>query len=180
MSIAITVTPTIRPFRGYADPALPDGYWTCHAALLTDASGGLVSINIRMSAAAQPNPSTLWSLDQLAIDHSVGGPLDIRMDFGGFDIQPPQGSTGSLVKTVSISLVDMGANAPGSSLPLENLRRPIFLGAARSDVNVDLSFDAENLVGNSFGVFAQGFFWGPGAINAPGGPQRPLTSLYGS
>jgi len=178
MTITLTIAPIIRPFRGFADPALPDGYWAAHGAVLGNASGGLMSVNIRMSTSAQPSVSLLWSLEGLMVEGGTGVDSSVRMDYGGFDLQPLQGSTGSLVKLVRIPLVVMGAG--GLALSVEDLGLPIFLGAARKDVNVDLAFDVSNANGVSFGAFAQGFFWRPGAINAPGGPQRPQTSLYGS
>jgi len=178
MSITLTIAPIIRPFRGYTDPALPDGYWAAHGGILGDASGGLMSINIRMSASAQPAVSLLWNLEQLVADSTPDTNVTFRLDFGGFDVQPLQGSTGSLTKLIQLNLASIN-NITGQAMPIEQTKVPIFLGAARKDVNVDLGFDKQNVDGSSFSVFAQGYFWGPAAINAPGGPQRPLTSLYG-
>lgn len=178
MTVALTIAPITRPFRAFADPALPDGYWAAHGALLGDASGGLMSINIRISTSAQPSVSLLWSLEQLAIEHNASLTIpSVRLDYGGFDVQPLQGSTGSLTKLVQIQLVPM--EVASNAIGFGSIQLPIFLGAARKDVNVDLSFDLDNLDASSFSVFAQGFFWGPGAVNAPGGPQRPLNSIYG-
>jgi len=179
VTITITVAPIIRPFRGFADPALPDGYWGVNVGLLGDASGGLMSINIRMSASAQPSASLLWNIEQFIVDTSLNGPRDMRLDYGGFDIFPLQGSTGSVTKLMAVRLEDMGAGIGGGSTRMGSLGLPIFLGSPRKDVNVDLSLDTDNSNGANLSWFVQGFFWGPGAVNAPGGPQRPLTSLYG-
>ena len=178
MSISLNIPPTIRPFRGYEDPALPDGYWAAHAALLGDASGGLQSINIRISTAAQPSASLIWSMEQLAIHSAVGGGVNLRIDYGGFDVFPVGISTSALVKLLHVQLNDLGTAAGGSGLKLEDSAVPVFLGSARKDVNVDLSFDVDNNDGLGFSVFVQGYFWGPGAVNAPGGPQRPVAGLY--
>jgi len=178
MAISIQIGPIIRPFRGFTDAALPDGFWVAHGAVLGDVSGGLMSVNIRFSASAQPASSLLWSMDQLIVDHTSGSVRDFRIDFGGFDLQPIQGSTGSLTKIIHFQIEDLGSAVPGSAMSISDTIRHIFLGSPRKDVNVDLSFDTDNVDANSFSVFVQGFFWGPAAINAPGGPQRPLTSLY--
>jgi len=178
MTVTLTDSPTLRPFAAYADPGLPEGYWASHLSLLGDATGGLQSINIRMSASAQPNPSTIWSLEQLAIFHGTGGGLNIRMDYGGFDVFPVGSSSSTLLKLLQIALFDLGTASSGSAMNLVDTKVSTFLGSARKDVNVDLSFDSDNADGVGFSVFAQGYYWGPGAINAPGGPRRPVEGLY--
>ncbi len=177
MSVALTVPPLIRPFRGFPEPQLPDGYWVVHASALGDLSGGVLSVNIRFSAATEPNPSTLWNLEQLAITAPTGT-VGIRVDYGNMDFHPIGTSTGSLSKLFTLNTDRTEVSSAES--PLINRRLiPVFLGQARKDVSGDLSFDVDNADGVSLSVLAQGFFWGPGAINAPGGPQRPLTSLFG-
>jgi len=178
MSVQLTVTPFIRPFRGYADPALPDGYWVVHQSVLGDGTGGLMSINIRFSSAAQPNVSTLWSMEQLLFNLTFEGDQDLRIDFGNMDILPADNSSGARAKIIHMRSEDLG-NLIGSALPiLQASTAKIFLGAAGKEVNGDLAFDADNNDATSFSVYVQGYFWGPAAINAPGGPQRPVNGLY--
>lgn len=180
MSIQLTVPPRTRSYRSYADPSLPDGYWGVHASVLGDASGGLQSVNIRFSTATEPNPSTLWNLEQL-LCAATANPLEVRVDFGNMDIElQAEESTGAFQKVYHIDLADLGVAATGRAMGLSVMAAlPIFLGAARKEVNADLAFDTDNNDGSSFSIMAQGYFWGPGAINAPGGPQRPVTGLYG-
>ena len=178
MSIQLTVTPVIRPFRGFAEPALPDGYWVVHQSVLGDASGGLMSINIRFSSAAQPNVSTMWSMEQLLFSATADGSRDVRIDFGNMDIFPVDNSTGARQKVSRGVSNDLGSIS-GSAINLTTgSASKLFLGAAGKDVNGDLAFDTDNVDATSFSVFVQGYFWGPAAINAPGGPQRPATGLY--
>jgi len=175
MSIQLTVPPTIRPFRGFEDPALPNGYWAVHASVLGDGSGGLMSVNIRFSSATEPNPSTLWNLEQLTVSHTGTNTL-FRMDLGNMDPFPIGPSTGALRKEYEEIL---SATISGRSTNTTAKILPIFLGAAGKAVNGDLAFDVTNVNATSLSVFAQGYFWGPEAINAPGGPQRPVTGLFG-
>lgn len=179
MSIQLTVPPAIRPFRAFAEPELPDGYWAVHAAVLGDASGGLMSINVRFSTGTEPNPSSLWNLEQLMLRHTAVTALNCRIDYGNMDVQPNNGSTGALNKVYQLFLIDMGAVDTGAAGSLLSNQLPLFLGAARKEVNSDLAFDVNNVNAASFVVMAQGYFWGPGAINAPGGPQRPARGLFG-
>jgi len=178
MSVQLTVTPFIRPFRGFAEPAFPDGYWVVHQSVLGDATGGLMSVNIRFSSAAQPNVSLLWSVEQLLLSTTADGSKDVRIDFGNMDIIPIELSTGARQKVARAQSSDMG-NIAGGGMNLESgTNTKIFLGAAGKDVSGDLAFDADNIDASSLSVFVQGYFWGPAAINAPGGPQRPATGLY--
>jgi len=179
VSIQLTVPPTIRPFRGWADPALPDGFWVVHASVLGDASGGLQSINIRFSSAGQPNVSNLWNIEQMILGMSTPSAQRVRMDFGNMDIQPVGISTGALTKLVSLLLEDLGAAPASGALAKLKDDMPIFLGSAGKEVNGDVAWDVTNILNVSFNVFVQGYFWGPGAINAEGGPQRPATGLFG-
>lgn len=180
MSISILTTPRIRPYRGFEDPGLPDGFWVVHASVLGDGSGGLQEIVIRFSSALEPAVSTLWNLEQAVVSHNGLAGTVTRVDFGNMDFQAAENSTGGLVKVFALPLLDFGASFPGSAIDFENrLNLPLFLGSARKQVSGDLSFDAPNTTGTSFSVNVQGYFWGPGAINAPGGPQRPVNSLYG-
>ena len=138
-----------------------------------------MSVDIRFSATQLPNVSTLWNIEQLMMTHT-GSSLRVRMDFGNMDLQPTGDSNGALLKLMEIDLDDMGTAAVGRSMNARSRMFPLFLGSASKGVNGDVSFDLDNEDGTSFSVMAQGFFWGPGAINAPGGPQRPATSLYGA
>lgn len=178
MSVVITIPPTIRPFRGYEEAALPDGYWAAHASVLGDGSAGLASINVRFSTVTEPNASTLWNLEQLLVS-VTSSVVSFRLDYGLMDQFPVGISTGVLTKLIQGELEDFGTVAGGRALNFKSLALPLFLGAGRKDTNSDLSIDVDNVNATSLTVFAQGFFWGPGAINAPGGPQRPATSLYG-
>jgi len=181
VSIQLTVTPLIRPYRGWFDPALPDGFWVVHTSVLGDGSGGVMSVNIRFSSAAQPNVSTLWNLEQVAIAHTNPVAGVARVDFGNMDIHPVGSSTGSLLKLFGATLVDLGTSPGEVATPLdETVITPIFMGAAGKEVNGDLAFDMDNVNSASMSIFCQGFFWGPDAINAEGGPQRPPSALFGS
>lgn len=137
-----------------------------------------MSVNIRFSAATSPNVSTLWNLEQLMLN-TTNLSRTVRMDFGNMDRQPIGESTGALTKLYQLQLEDFGTAAPGAGLDLDSQLLPLFLGTADKGLSGDLAFDLDNVTATSFAVMAQGFFWGPGAVNAPGGPQRPATSLYG-
>ena len=180
MSIAILTTPRIRPYRGFVEPQFPDGFWVVHASVLGDATGGLQEIVIRMSSALEPAVSILWNIEQLVINHTGLAGTVTRIDFGNMDRQAAENSTGALQKLFALPLLDFGASFAGSAIDAtQRLNLPIFLGSAGKQVSGDLSFDAPNTNATSFSVNVQGYFWGPGAINAPGGPQRPPNPLYG-
>lgn len=180
MTVQLTVPPTIRPYRGFEEPALPNGYWIVHQSVLGDATGGLMSVNIRFSSADQPNVSTIWNLETLAISAAEAGSATMRVDFGNMDPQPLGASTGARTILYALPTLDFGVTISGRALELLARNTPIFLGSAGKGVNGDLAFDTSNIDTLSLSVRAQGYFWGPEAVNAPGGPQRPATGLFGA
>jgi len=180
MAIILTVAPLLRPFRASADPAMPAGLWVAKSSVLGDASGSLMSLDIRFSTAALPATSLMYSLEQYAVNVSRDTALDCRLDIGLFDGFPTQASTGAVTVFYAFFLTTDPSNSGRAALNLrDHSFLPLFLGAPQKDTTVELGTDIDNVVATSLSVMAQGYFWSPGAINAPGGPQRPPNSIYG-
>ena len=179
MAIILTVAPLIRPFRGSEDPAMPAGWWAAKSSVLGDVSGSLMSLDIRFSSATEPATSLMYSLEQYNVNVSRATALFCRLDVGLFDGFPTQASTGSVVTFYAFVLTtDPSASGRAGMDPRDSAFLPLFLGAPQKDTTVVLGTDMDNVDATSLSVFAQGYFWTPGAINAPGGPQRPATSVY--
>jgi len=180
MAIILTVAPLIRSFRGYEDPALPAGYWFVRSAILGDASGSLMSLDIRFSTTNEPANSLMYSLEQYNVNVSRVVFLDARLDIGNFDPAPSQASTGSVTHFYAFFLTTDPAVSGRAALNLrDHSFLPLFLGSPNKFFGTELGTDMENVLGTSMAVNAQGYFWTPGARNAPGGPQRPPNGLYG-
>jgi len=167
----------IRPFRGYEDPGLPQGFWHFRLAALGDATGGQLSVAIRFQIVGRPSPSQLWSLDQLMINSTTSSTaISARLQVVNMDQVPAMGSTGALSDTYSMEL---SPDTFGVALRRQLCQLPLFVGQPiDNNLNAGLQIDVPNVNALSLNVRAQGYFWGPGAINAPGGVRRPVDGLY--
>jgi len=176
MTVVVAAPPAFRNFRGWADPGLPDGYWYYENSSLGDASGGLNIIQVTFQAVDEPAPSLIWSLEQFNL-HSTAGVETAKITITNMDRVPQLGAGINLVRAYAIELV---STPIGAALALRDMVVPIFLGQAIDNNQIsDLQFDAANSNGQVILLHAQGYFWGPGAINAEGGPRRPLGSIFG-
>lgn len=179
MTVLLTSLVAVRPFRGYDDPGLPSGYWHFFLSALADASGGGLSVAARFQIAGSPNPSQLYSLETLMINRSGGvGTVNLRFQQQNMDNVPNMGSNGALFHIYTMQVTDQ---IFGSEQAIFDASRflPFFMGQP-IDNNLSSGFqidDANNNVGD-LAVRAGGYFWGPGSINAPGGPRRPIDGLY--
>jgi len=179
MSITVALPPTLRPFRGFDNPAFPAGYWAIFASVLGDVSLGLMQVSIHFQEAGDPRPSLIYSLEEMMIFTTIGGAQSVRMNVFNMDDLPTGESTGSISTNYRFRLEDLGVLALGAALSDENSRLPIFLGSPIKNANnATAVFAIDNIDAASLAVKAQGYYWGPAAINAMGGPQRPDTGLY--
>lgn len=177
MSVILNALIAIRPFRGYADPGLPNGTWHWRLSALGDASGGLLTVQARLQIAGSPSPSQLFSLDQLMVNSTTSSvAIDARLQVQNMDRVPNMGSTGFLSDTYSLELAP---DLFGVALRVPLAQLPLFMSQP-IDNNLGSGFavDVANALNLSLAVRGQGYFWGPEAINAPGGPRRPVDGLY--
>lgn len=184
MTIFQTSPISLRPFRAYADPGLPAGYWVVHVGILGDASGGAAQQFLEFSRVGTSRPSQMYSLEALVIDQSINPqsePFDsyALMEILRFDQLPAQGGTGAQFWWYGLHLKDIGGQRIGAAIQQEAGYLPIFLGAPDKQLlGSFILIEHNNFNGAIFSVKAEGYFWNPGAINAPGGPRRPIDGLY--
>ena len=177
MSVVLNHLAAIRRFAAYQDPGLPAGSWHFRLAALGDVTGGLLSVGCRFQITGSPAPSQLWSVEQLMINSSTSAiAIPARLQIQNMDAVPEMGSTGALSDTYQVTLEpDLFA----VSLQLEESPVQLFLGSPLdNNLNSGFQVDVANADGLSLSVRAQGYFWTPGAIGAPGGPRRPVDGLY--
>jgi len=180
VSVALLVPITYRPFRGNNDPGLPQGIWTVQASVLGDAGGGNLNLDIvfKDGSLAVPESSLLYNLEQLSLFSSKDPGVDTTMNPANWD-EVFGGSTGTTATVYRLSPGDLGALG-GSALTFDQVEfRPLFLGQVRKNAtNTIIRFQMANTA-VSLSIKADGYYWGPQAMNSPGGPRRPLDSLYG-
>lgn len=177
MTVQGFAPPALRPYRGYADPALPLGYWFYENSTLGDGTGGLNIIRVDFQEAGEPSPSIIWNLEQFNLHTTNFSVFDARLTILGMDRIPQLGAGINITPIYHLSL---GPISSGSALNTNFPPMPLFLGQPIDNgLTGAIQFDLDNVTGQAFLVHAQGFYWGPAAMNAPGGPQRPATSAYG-
>jgi len=173
-----------RPFRGSDDPGLPAGIWIVQSSVLGDAGGGVLTLDILFKDGSLPVPesSFLYSLEQLSLFTSANLQQRGSMNPSNWDEITP-GATGTTATIFRLTLNEMdGVN--GAAWGGEMAGRPGYIGwflgqVRKNTTNTIVRFQVDNVVANSLGVKAEGYYWGPRSVNAEGGPRRPVGSLYG-
>jgi len=177
MSVIIDTNYFRRPFRGFDDPSLPEGYWVASSSVTGDGSGGIREVRVKLQEVDQPLSGNMFSLEQLVLtedEEDGAGPFIVRttnMDtMGGLAGQ--YSSVGALAAGAAavVGRAIVNTSAIGT--------RATWIGAPFAAGLATLGFAVDNITGNLYGVFAQGYIWGPRSILAPGGPQRPAQGLY--
>lgn len=178
MTVISVVTAQLRPWGASPDPAFPEGAWIAAVSALGDGTGGELLLQIDFQKAFTRLSSRLFSLEQLAVDFTVNTSNFWELRTFNMELFERQG----IATRVWILPLLPRPNNGGDALPLGDLAGlPIFLGApARAGVAAGVAVMTDNQAAPTFTAFLQGFFWGPGALTAPGGPQRPPTSIYGA
>lgn len=180
MSVALLVPIQHRPFRGYDDPGLPNGIWLIQSGVLGDGSGGSLTLDIvfKDGSRAVPESSQLYDIEQMTVFSTLDGSHIIDINPSNWDDLTP-GSTGTVATAFAAQLTTFDVGS-GSALGGEVAMSPTkwFLGQVRKNTtNTIVRFRMTNTA-VSLAVKAEGFYWGPESLNAPGGPRRPVDSLY--
>lgn len=183
MSVTLLVPIQHRPFRGYDDPGLPNGIWIIQSSVLGDASGNNLGMDIvfKDGSRSVPESSLLYNLEQLMVQNSDSTSINVGFNPANWDTITP-GATGATADVTSFLLQSLSA-VNGASFRGDNgvmrQNNPLFLGQPRKNtVNTIIRFQTTNGT-FSLSIKAEGYYWGPEAVTAPGGPRRPVDSLYG-
>jgi len=167
-----------RPWNAFENPAFPEGAWFVSQSIAHAGGGGLVTAQVRFQAAGENLSSRLWSLEQFSLD-TLGALGGIVVEVQTVNLETFE-RVGTVAQAVAFQMNDLpisGRAVKGSELSF----LPWFLGAPRIE-GLSAGLDIRTLdggVGERTNQFLSGYFWGPAARNAPGGPQRPHTGLFG-
>jgi len=185
VTVFLEVPVTIRPYRGQTEPGdgMPLGYWVAHALVIGDASGGAMQIFVRTQETFTQRVSLLYSLEELMVHVSLepgsGLAQDFLLQILEMDRQPLQGSPGIPIQVYTFRMDDEGTQRIGQSMRNPNALLPIFMGQPNKGIVPSGPLvEKVNLDLDRMSVKMGGYYWGPGSINADGGPKRPLTGLY--
>jgi len=166
-----------RPYSGYADPSLPIATYIAQGSTVGDASGGQMNIAFIFQDGDAPRTTEMYNLEQLAMDTSInaaalGTMRLLRMDSLSTN-RPAFGQSWSL-------LLPASQGSSENALGIGALALPLWFGAPNVDEGDALvRFIFSNVDLELYLVTIQGYIWGPRSVMAPGGPQRPVGSLFG-
>lgn len=177
--MAVTSNTRIKflPFRSPPNPSFPAGIWTGQMFVAGDASGGNSFMVLDIILLTEPFSALMFTLEQFLVNDSASVRLYL-IEATGFEEHDPVGNRNVLLHFQT-------ATGPEAATALRQdnmLKKPLFLGRADrtsgQDTRIRVISDNTNGIGYHAELF--GYYWGPGAMNAPGGPQRPPGSLFGT
>ena len=176
MSVTAEVNIRNRPWRGYDDPSLPSGMYFAWANIAGDVSGGDRIIRVLYETEAAPVTGRHYNIEQLEVFDEI----DADAVVGMFLLGCSQFINNALQnRQYAISL--LAHENEDTAIPTSGvLSRPIFLGQ-RDDAAAGMTaqFHAVNSDAKSLFVRVEGYVWEARSVQAPGGLQRPVNSLYG-
>jgi len=167
----------VRPYSGYADPSLPIAAYVGQGAQIGDASGGNVNFSFIYQRNDDAQISEMFNLEQLALDTSINGGTVGSMRLVAMDsLAANRPMFGQIWRIIT-------ENTQGSSdsaLDIKALALPLWFGSPNREEGDGLvRFIFPNVDLELYAVTIQGYIWGPRSVMAPGGPQRPVGSLFG-
>lgn len=165
------------------DQGLPAGHWSCSGASEGDASGGDVTFqHIFSSPANNLGDSNLYSIEQICMNTTDNTPTGALLEIRGMD----RG-----VGSVSIPddpvdrIYALDYDSINAAITQRAMSRPngykIWVGRYQgipTDLG-DMRWRMQNVgATESFNVAIYGYYWTPGAVNAPGGLRKPPGDIY--
>ena len=167
----------VRPYSGYIDPSLPIAAYVGQGSLVGDASGGTIDFGFVYQRNDDAQISEMFNLEQLAMDSSVNGALPVTMRLVAMDsLSQNRPMFGQIWGFQLLSISGSTNNARN----IDALSLPLWFGSPNRDEGDGLiRFTVPNVDLELYAVTIQGYIWGPRSVMAPGGPQRPLGSLFG-
>ena len=175
--MAVTEDSRVRflPFRTGGSP-LPAGIWLGQGFVVGDGTGGLANLNLEVNLLSEPFSALIMTLEQVSFQPSDFGDHGYLLEARGFTTR----GVASRLPRIGFALSAV-TGGPAVLLTRDLLQRPFYLGQIdrMAGLDTELHFQTSNSVGETHIVNALGYFWTPDAMNARGGPQRPVNGIFG-
>jgi len=185
VNVLAELPPRPALWRGYDDPALPEGIWSASGVVVGDASGGVMFTRILFHPEGAPLDGNIYNLEQLEGFFAGSAARPGFMNTVGM---VPANDPGFLDRLMFLSWSFGGAGIGNSMLiggrggGAGQMGLPFLIGTVRGTADdvgaLDVGFANVNL--EVLAVTAMGYRWGPRSVMAPGGPQRPIGSIFGA
>ena len=183
MSITRALKFVRRPWNTPQLPGLPDGYWVAAGSAVGDASGGEFTWQ---HIWAQPStglgdPSSFFSVEQWSMTVNIATDRVVEVLVSGMDpdtgIAPDVTHSYFLIFRLLAGVNNCALADDGGANQKLWIGR---YGDPSTGAGVLNLATPNTTASNFFRVKVQGFYWGPGAMNAPGGIIRPPNGIYGA
>lgn len=163
-----------RMFAGYDDPSLPSGTWFGRVQLVGDASGGIMAAQLDFTKVGSLFNSRFYSLEDFIATKNQQTNVDAGLEIRNMG-DPGQSGNPRIYSAFFVTSNPLAVVQPQAVVPL----RGLFLGQQQLVSSVSgLILTLANSNGILVTMFAEGYFWAARAVNAPGGPSRPVQGLY--
>jgi len=176
MSVGFTFRVDIRPFSGSSDPRLPIASWVAQGGAVGNASGGALNMDFPFQRDGDAQISELFNLEQMAVDTSTAvarGFTLTALNLDSLSQNRPLTDVIWFFQTVSDGLTL-------SALDMDQNILPLWLGTPnRFEGDSGLRLNTPNIDLLLYLVTLEGYMWGPRSVLADGGPQRPVSGMFG-
>ncbi len=180
--MSVTATAQIRrrpyPKANERDFSLPDSIWYAQGGVAGDVSGGFAEVLIILNAGGDTRSGRSWSLE-ISLPTISAFATDVRfrcnslnMDNIGPGLNNPI-QKGFIQRMPGVAL----AGAPEQGVEVDDMHPRIFLGSqGASAIDARLEGRWNNIDSPTFGWYASGYEWGPGALAV--GIRRPIDGMF--
>jgi len=176
MSVNTSLLVGRRPWGGWEAP-LPAGTWVGGGNVVGDGTGGNQAVILRFQVLGAPRLIPMMvSLEQVSCHSTFVTARNWTLTTINMDHALADGSQWN---------GDMQADAPGvsrgTSFQSEDAALfPLFFSGMRETGTApQFNFETENNSGKVFTVNASGYWWDAASRSFPGGPMRPVGSIFG-
>lgn len=184
MSVTVTARTLWRPAPNLTnDPTLPVRIWYAQAAVTGDAGGGFGEVRIILNPGGSSRSGRAWSIETSIPRRSSAssGAENAVVNTENLDVIGP-GLNNPIQKSFVQGMVPASTTlqAPEVGQLVSEMHPKLFLGAqgaSENDAVVRIQV-ANPGVSDILGWYAEGYEWGPGALNW--GYRRPVDGLFGT
>jgi len=172
-----------RPWTQVAwGPGGPAGLWTLAGASEGDASGGDATwLHTFSTAGISTQDTNFYSIEQVMFTTSTAATRQTTVEIANMDIDVLPATATPIV---SRYLFDTVSDGNDGVVPATQINPKIFIGRWRDralgGAGTIAIRSANPGAAATYDVKVQGYWWGPGAMNAPGGLIRPPNGIYGA
>ncbi len=165
------------------DLGLPAGYWSCSGQDEGDGSGGDMTFqHIFSNPINGLGDGNLYSIEQLTISSTVSNTSSMLLQINGMDSGTGRVATPDDPVDREY-LIDMDISSQATNV--RAISRPngykIWVGRYQglpTDLG-DMILRVSNPTGSdTIAAVIQGYYWTPGAVNAPGGIRKPIGDVF--